>query len=120
MESRKKPWTAEEDRKLLELRAAGRSTISIAAALKRRAGAVISRLSILRQREKETKIRKLKPMATFDPSRPAILHDRFTDKVETWTGEDAADYRESAIVDADGSVEWRGFVFDGWAEVLAG
>ncbi|MBR1153625.1 hypothetical protein [Bradyrhizobium sp. JYMT SZCCT0428] len=59
-------------------------------------------------------------MVTFDPSQPAILHDRFTDKIETWTGEDAADYRENAIVDADGSVEWRGFVFDGWGSVLGG
>jgi hypothetical protein len=39
----------------------------------------------------------MKPMATFDPSQPAILRDRFTRKIETWTGEDAADYRENAI-----------------------
>jgi hypothetical protein len=62
----------------------------------------------------------MKPMATFDPSQPAILHDRFTYKIETWTGKDAADYGENAIVEADGTVEWRGFVFDGWGDVLGG
>ncbi len=120
MENRKRPWTAEEDRRLLELRASGRSAISIAVVLKRRAGAVRSRLTILRQRQKEATLRELRPMTTFDPSQPAILHDRFTDKIETWTGEDAADYRENAIVEADGTVEWRGFVFDGWGDVLGG
>ena len=120
MVNKKRPWTDEDDRRLHELQAAGRSALSIGVALRRSAGAVISRLSILRQREKEARIRELKPLATFDPSQPAILHDRFTDKFETWTGEDAADYRENAIVESDGSVEWRGFVFDGWGEVLGG
>jgi hypothetical protein len=41
-------WTQEDDRRLLELRAAGRSAISISAALRRSRGAVISRLSVLR------------------------------------------------------------------------
>jgi hypothetical protein len=63
---------------------------------------------------------EMKPMISFNPSEPAILHDRSTDKIETWTGEDAADFRENAIIDADGSVEWRGFVFDGWGNVLGG
>ncbi|MBA2400166.1 MAG: hypothetical protein H0V72_15975 [Bradyrhizobium sp.] len=63
---------------------------------------------------------ELKPMAIFNPSEPAILHDRRTDKIETWTGDDAADYRENAIVEMDGSVKWRGFVFDGWGDVLGG
>ena len=59
-------------------------------------------------------------MSTFNPSQPAILHDRFTDKIEIWTGENAADNRENAIENADGSVEWHGFVFDGWGNVLGG
>ena len=120
MENRKRPWTPEEDHRLLELRAAGRSASSIGVALRRSAGAVGSRLSILRQREKEAALQALKPMTTFDPSQPAILHDRFTDKIETWTGEDAADYHENALAGPDGTVEWRGFVFDGWGNVLGG
>jgi len=52
-----RPWTAEDDRRLLELRAAGRSAVSISAALKRSGGAVISRLSILRARAKSSMLR---------------------------------------------------------------
>lgn len=59
-------------------------------------------------------------MKTFDPAEPAILHDRNADKIETWTGEHAADFRQNAVTNADGSVEWREFVFDGWGNVLGG
>jgi hypothetical protein len=62
---------------------------------------------------------QLRPMSEFDPSQPAILHDRGTDDIETWTG-DAADYRETSIARPDGTIEWRGFVFDGWGQVLGG
>ena len=41
-------WTPEDDRRLLDLHAAGRSAISISAALKRSREAVQGRLSILR------------------------------------------------------------------------
>src|SRR5262249_2327558 len=43
-----RPWSAEEDRRLIELRASGRRPISIAAALKRSRAAVATRLSFLR------------------------------------------------------------------------
>ena len=46
---RNRPWTPDDDRRLLEMRAAGRPTFSIVAAL-RSAAAVGARLSILRQR----------------------------------------------------------------------
>ena len=48
-----KPWTEEEERRLVELRASGKSCVSIAAALKRTARAVNSRMSILRKRTAE-------------------------------------------------------------------
>ncbi|MBR1251778.1 hypothetical protein JQ609_33295 [Bradyrhizobium sp. AUGA SZCCT0169] len=41
VENRKRSWSVEDDRRLLELRAAGRSTLSIAVALKRRASSQI-------------------------------------------------------------------------------
>jgi hypothetical protein len=44
------PWTNEDDRRLMEMRAAGRSIRSLAAALKRSAGAIAGRISILRSR----------------------------------------------------------------------
>ena len=63
---------------------------------------------------------QLRPMNEFDAFEPAILHDCNTDKMLTWTGDDAVNYREHAIVRADGTVEWGSFVFDGWGEVLGG
>jgi len=62
----------------------------------------------------------LRPMADFDPSEPAILHDSRTDCIVTWTGEDVATYREKAIARPDGTVEWSGYIFDGWGNVLGG
>jgi hypothetical protein len=49
---RNRRWTEEDDRQLLELRAGGRSAVSISAVLKRSAGAVEGRLSIVRTRLK--------------------------------------------------------------------
>ena len=40
---------------------------------------------------------ELHPMRDFDPSQPAILHDRVTDRIETWTGEHTADFRERSV-----------------------
>jgi hypothetical protein len=50
---RNKPWTKDEERRLVELRASGKSCVLIAAALKRTARAVNSRMSILRKRTAE-------------------------------------------------------------------
>jgi DNA-binding NarL/FixJ family response regulator len=47
-----KRWTPEEDKRLLELQAAGKSNVSIAAALRRSIGSVLGRLSVLKVREK--------------------------------------------------------------------
>jgi len=48
---RQKPraWTEDEDRKLLEMKAAGRSSISIANALKRTTSAVTARITAIRR-----------------------------------------------------------------------
>lgn len=62
----------------------------------------------------------LRPMSSFDPTGPAILHDRKDDRIVTWTGEHAADFRQWSVPLEDGSVEWRGNIFDGWGNVLGG
>jgi hypothetical protein len=59
-------------------------------------------------------------MDTFDPEKPAVLHDRKSDQIITWTGEEADDFRRARVVHEDGSVEWNGQVFDGWGNVLGG
>jgi hypothetical protein len=53
MLGRNRSWTAEDDRRLLELRATGRSSRSIGVALKRSAKAVDDRLRILRRRDRD-------------------------------------------------------------------
>jgi hypothetical protein len=47
-----RPWTEEDDRRLLQLRDQGLSTIKIGVTLKRTTKAVTSRLSILRRSKK--------------------------------------------------------------------
>ena len=64
--------------------------------------------------------REFKPMSSFNPSDPAILHDRITDNIETWKGEDEADYRENSVTLPDGAVAWQVFEFDGCGNVLDG
>ena len=59
-------------------------------------------------------------MASFDPSEPAILHDRAKDRIETWTGEHAAEYRRAVVICDNETVKWREYVFDGGGEVLGG
>jgi hypothetical protein len=80
--------------------------------------------AVRREREEEWNVSNpppsLRPMVDFDPSEPAILHDRRTDCIVTWTGEDVAAYREEAISRPDGTVEWSGYIFDGWGNVLGG
>jgi hypothetical protein len=53
--NKNRPWTEEEERRLLALKAAGRSAVSISAALRRWAGAVEGRLSAIRARERMAK-----------------------------------------------------------------
>jgi hypothetical protein len=51
--NRNRPWTAEDDGRLLELWATGRSSRSIGVALRRSATAVDARLRVLRQRDRK-------------------------------------------------------------------
>lgn len=53
--NKNRPWTEEDERRLLALKAAGRSAVSISAALKRSAGAVEGRLSVIRTRQRMVK-----------------------------------------------------------------
>jgi hypothetical protein len=62
----------------------------------------------------------LRPMKDFDPSEPAILHDRITDTIIPWSGEEVDAYRDAAIDRQDGTIAWGRFVFDGWGNVLGG
>jgi uncharacterized protein (DUF2252 family) len=50
--NKNRPWSEDDDRRLLELKAAGRSAVSISAALKRSASAIEGRASFIRARER--------------------------------------------------------------------
>jgi hypothetical protein len=126
----KRPWTKEDDQRLIAMAAERRSRTLMAAALRRSEDSINSRLSILRalaekfpddiEEDDSPTAPHLHPMSQFNPGQPAILHDRKSDKIETWTGEEAASYRsESRLLD-DGTVEWRNFHFDGWGNVMGG
>jgi hypothetical protein len=56
----------------------------------------------------------------FDPTEPAILHDLLSDRIITWTAEQADDYRRASRPRDDGTVAWKAYVFDGWGNVLGG
>ncbi|MCK1639154.1 hypothetical protein IVA95_16470 [Bradyrhizobium sp. 157] len=60
------------------------------------------------------------PMTGFNPSEPAVLHDRASDQIITWTGDEADDFRRSSRARDDGTVVWRQYVFDGWGNVMGG
>ena len=47
-----KPWTEEDDRRLMEMRATGKSTFFMCAVLKRSAGGIKARIANLRARVK--------------------------------------------------------------------
>ena len=59
-------------------------------------------------------------MKDFDPAEPAILHDRVSHTIVSWTGEDAAEFVHSKVDQDDGTIAWKSFVFDGWGNVLGG
>ena len=54
-------------------------------------------------------------MSTFDPDRPARVHDRLNERMHDWHTGWAAAFRRDAVVDkVDGTVWWDGLVLDGW------
>jgi hypothetical protein len=62
----------------------------------------------------------LRAMKDFDASEPAILHDRVSGRIISWSGEEAGDFVRTKIERSDGTVAWKEFVFDGWGNVLGG
>jgi len=59
-------------------------------------------------------------MDAFDPTEPAILFDRVSGEIITWTADEADDFRLASRPRRDGTVAWKAYVFDGWGNVLGG
>ena len=68
-------WTSEEDERLLELDATGMPTVSIAAELRRTGGAIHSRLSILKARQRLAAAISDPPQSTASQSKRWTLDD---------------------------------------------
>jgi hypothetical protein len=66
----------------------------------------------------QTSMRKMRPMTAFDPTRPAFIHDKLNRRAIDWKREWASHYREYALVQPDGTVEWDGRILDGWRPFL--
>jgi hypothetical protein len=62
----------------------------------------------------------MKPMSTFNPSQPALLHDQLNDDTFAWTGEQADHWRQHAKEASEGVIGWDGCLIDGWCEPLGG
>lgn len=58
-------------------------------------------------------------MSEFDPTQPAVLHDKISGKMIPWTGEHSNDFRLTSKQRDDG-VEWAAMLFDGWGNALGG
>ena len=57
------------------------------------------------------------PMSEFDPSKPALVHDKLNDQVIDWEPErHGKDYKAGHRDFGDGVVEWDGLLLDRWRE----
>ena len=57
----------------------------------------------------------LRPMSEFDPSLPAMVHDRLNDQMFEWDPEEWREhYEQFAHAHAPGIVEWDGLLLYGW------
>ena len=53
------------------------------------------------------------PMLTFEPKRPALVHDQLTDEIIRWDPDWAATWHHCRYY-VLGVVEWKGLLLDGW------
>jgi hypothetical protein len=60
----------------------------------------------------------MKSMKVFDPSLPAMLHDRVNDLLVEWSPDTEAAYRKYATELEPGVVSFDGRTFDGWRPVV--
>jgi hypothetical protein len=61
--------------------------------------------------------RVLRPMSEFDPSEPAILHDRRNDRTIAWSPAFEWEFKRYARQHAPGVIAFEGLLLDGWRDV---
>jgi hypothetical protein len=57
---------------------------------------------------------QMRSMKEFDPTKPAIVHDKLNHGNLDWRPDWAEHYRKYAIEDANGVIGWDGRLLDGW------
>jgi len=63
----------------------------------------------------------MNPVSTFDPSKPAMVHDRLNDRTFKWKPETMqANYEEYANPHGPGIIAWDGLLRDGWSPISKG
>jgi hypothetical protein len=55
-------------------------------------------------------------MKEFDFSKPAMVHDRISDRTFEWKVENAVHYRQYATPQGD-FISWDGLLLDGWMPI---
>ena len=61
----------------------------------------------------------MRPMKEFDPSKPAMVHDRLNDRTFEWKPEWQGKYDLSARKSGDGLISFDGQLLDGWQPVAS-
>jgi hypothetical protein len=56
-------------------------------------------------------------MTQFDPSRPALVHDRLNAKTFEWSPQWRASFEQYKREAGLGIVAWDGLLLDGWAPI---
>jgi hypothetical protein len=59
-------------------------------------------------------------LVDFNPSEPAILHERREDKIIPWTGELKDRWSANARIHSEGVTEFEDSPYDGWGHPLGG
>jgi len=59
----------------------------------------------------------LRPMREFDPSEPALVHDRRRDRTLAWSPDFRRSFEREARESEPGIVEFEGLELDGWLEI---
>ncbi len=56
-------------------------------------------------------------MSEFDPSEPAIVHDRRSNRAIPWSPAFEWEFKRRATQHAPGVIAFEGLLLDGWVEV---
>jgi hypothetical protein len=62
----------------------------------------------------------LKPMSNFDPSEPALVHDRRNNRTLPWSPEFKRSFEKYGRENEPGVIDYDGLELDGWMDIDEG